>query len=518
MKFSWKKILSRWKSGYGLFWDSFLSGPSWKPPPESLISNRFHYRSSSLMLLVWCRGILMRIFTLPGGFLFAVMLISGFYSSSIFNTPAVLLFFVLLSVFLIDFTAGLIFFAKLSGTRSMPERVRSGEAFTVRYCIRNRRKRMPVFDLRIDPFADFGQGGGTEEAPMAGIIPGGGEISLERKAVISRRGVHKIGAFLAETSYPFHLLKISRNLDPRSSILICHPRALALDPEEIRTSSGELLQPAGGTSAFPKTGESMNFHGCRKFRYGDARRKICWRASARHGTLVVKEFQEEMRNRFSLVLDTHLPSVSPPGGRRPRGKGANAAEKKSVGFFGRCREILSFPPLDPPIRSLRSAVTGNGECRVAAAAFETALSLAASIAEELVLRNGFLLDTFAAGSRLEKAGENRNCDNLTLLIDLLASVQPENKDPFLLFDNDALDAVAASGSVFLILLRDDEKAWELYERLLMRGAEVRVFLISENRETAQLSRYSGLKIISPQNGQSSASVSPVSGERRNPSA
>ena len=261
MNFPWKRILTRWKKGYARFWDFFFKGPSWSPPPDGLVSNRFHYRSSSLMLFVWCKGILKRIFTLPGEFLFLVMLFSGFYSSTIFNTPAVLLFFVLLSIFLIDFTAGLVFFPKLSGTRSMPDRVRSGEPFTVCCCIRNRRRRMPVFDLIADPFLRF-PGNAKEETPVpVKEIPGGGEITLEREVTVSRRGVHKIGAFLAETSYPFHLLKISRNLDPRPSILICHPRPLALDPEEIRTGTGDALLPAGGNSLFPRTGESMNFHG-----------------------------------------------------------------------------------------------------------------------------------------------------------------------------------------------------------------------------------------------------------------
>lgn len=496
MNFPWKRILTRWKKGYARFWDFFFKGPSWSPPPDGLVSNRFHYRSSSLMLFVWCKGILKRIFTLPGEFLFLVMLFSGFYSSTIFNTPAVLLFFVLLSIFLIDFTAGLVFFPKLSGTRSMPDRVRSGDPFTVCCCIRNRRRRMPVFDLIADPFLRF-PGNAKEETPVpVKEIPGGGEITLEREVTVSRRGVHKIGAFLAETSYPFHLLKISRNLDPRPSILICHPRPLALDPEEIRTGTGDALLPAGGNSLFPRTGESMNFHGCRKFRYGDARKKICWRASARHRTLVVKEFQEETQNRFSLVLDTFQPSFFSP----VPGNGGGSFSWTSL--FHLIRKS-GTPRIFPP----------GGKDLPSDAVFETAVSLAVSIAENLVLRKGFLIDAFAAGSRLEKAGENRNSDNLTSFLDLLASVQPERKDPFLLLDNDALDAIAACGSVFLILLRNDEKAWELHERLLMRGAEVSAFLISDAKDSALRSPHSCFQVISPRRFLFS-SDSPLSGSER----
>lgn len=61
---------------------------------------------------------------------------------------------------------------------------------------------------------------------------------------------------------------------------------------------------AGSLHRRPRRGEGLEFHQLREYRVGDTFRQIDWKATARTGKLVAKEYQEERDQQVVFMLDT----------------------------------------------------------------------------------------------------------------------------------------------------------------------------------------------------------------------
>ena len=75
--------------------------------------------------------------------------------------------------------------------------------------------------------------------------------------------------------------------------------------------SGRSELKVGGETASTVRGEGGEFMGLREYRPGDSLRKIHWKAWARTGQPIVKEFEEMRFPRYGLVLDTNLKDSGP---------------------------------------------------------------------------------------------------------------------------------------------------------------------------------------------------------------
>jgi uncharacterized protein (DUF58 family) len=60
---------------------------------------------------------------------------------------------------------------------------------------------------------------------------------------------------------------------------------------------------------------SGDFYGVRPWRSGDARRLIHWRSSARHGTLVVRQFEQHRNRDLAVLVDLWQPKLPQPEDR-----------------------------------------------------------------------------------------------------------------------------------------------------------------------------------------------------------
>ena len=54
-----------------------------------------------------------------------------------------------------------------------------------------------------------------------------------------------------------------------------------------------------------RAGSGNELFGIREFRHGDSLRRIHWRSSARHGSLVVREYEPPGAQTISIVIDPH---------------------------------------------------------------------------------------------------------------------------------------------------------------------------------------------------------------------
>ncbi len=132
-----------------------------------------------------------------------------------------------------------------------------------------------------------------------------GSTTLSTRRVAARRGVVDGGPVVVSTSAPFGVAEVRRNV-PAAGRVVVFPRIVpvAAMPFLADPSGGSELKVARGR------GEGREFHGIREYQRGDSLRHVHWPSTARHGSLVVREFERERPARVTVVVDTHGDSIA----------------------------------------------------------------------------------------------------------------------------------------------------------------------------------------------------------------
>jgi len=123
-----------------------------------------------------------------------------------------------------------------------------------------------------------------------------------------RRGLLRLVNLRVELPDPFGLFQRLRVVANEASEILVIPRRYKLPPLDL---SGPSELKVGGETASTVRGEGGEFMGLREYRPGDSLRKIHWKAWARTGQPIVKEFEEIRFPRYGLVLDTSLDESGP---------------------------------------------------------------------------------------------------------------------------------------------------------------------------------------------------------------
>ena len=114
------------------------------------------------------------------------------------------------------------------------------------------------------------------------------------------RGVYHQEAFLIVTRFPFGFLRKSRQLSLKTQALV-YP-SVEPNPECM-----EILTGVQGALENLTKGPGQDLYALRGYVPTDSARHVHWKASARSGSLMVREFTRENDCRILLVLDPHLP-------------------------------------------------------------------------------------------------------------------------------------------------------------------------------------------------------------------
>jgi uncharacterized protein (DUF58 family) len=124
-------------------------------------------------------------------------------------------------------------------------------------------------------------------------------VTLPTRRTATRRGVAEGGPVVVSSSAPFGVAEVPRTVAAEGRTVV-FPRvvpvsALALQGDPAAGPDDEL--PLG-------RGPGREFHGIREYQRGDSLRHVHWPSSARHGGLVVREFERERPARMTVVVDT----------------------------------------------------------------------------------------------------------------------------------------------------------------------------------------------------------------------
>lgn len=189
--------------------------------------------------------------------------------------------------------------------RRMPQGVRAGDPLTVSLELANSRRR-GSWAVTVED--QIRRNGRDALRPRAYFPYAGPRQPTEQtyRAQLTERGLYDVGPLRLSTRFPFGLLK--------RTILVGGREPLVVLPRLGRLTQAWL---ARHHEAFEGAGQRQQrftrvegqFYGVRYWRNGDSRRSIHWRGSARHGQLVVRQF-EQPRNRDVAVL---VELWQPPG-------------------------------------------------------------------------------------------------------------------------------------------------------------------------------------------------------------
>jgi uncharacterized protein (DUF58 family) len=234
-------------------------------------------------------------------FAFFIIAIAAFNTG---NNLMYLIFSMLLSLLILSLVIPWLNLKKLDVSFRVDEPVYAATPHPVRIVVKNTKKRLSSYSLR---FGIAGAAGDTHY--YLGKIPAGGERSETFKTIFPSRGVYPLAGASVSTSFPFIFFTFAAPAAYSLKNILVYPRVYDI--------SGRLHGAASGKNAACGAGD--DFHKLRRYAYGDQPRDIHWKATARTGKVMVKEFLGDEPRRATVVLDD-------------AGYGANGDFEKAVSF------------------------------------------------------------------------------------------------------------------------------------------------------------------------------------------
>jgi uncharacterized protein (DUF58 family) len=150
--------------------------------------------------------------------------------------------------------------------------------------------------------------GSTVKVPIT-KLPSGQEITHSYSIRCTRRGVYQVGPLVAVASDPLGLRQRETVVAEPFELLV-HPRVeLVSDRPLTRAFEDPPMRPPV-SKPWPS---GLEFYGMREYVPGDDLRRIVWRASARTGKIMVREAEQGITDRITIILDTDRGSHSRDG-------------------------------------------------------------------------------------------------------------------------------------------------------------------------------------------------------------
>lgn len=180
--------------------------------------------------------------------------------------------------------------------RHLPARAFAGRTATVDLQVAAPRGAVFRCALADDPPAD------VAEPPLFPAVDVTGSGGAARAYTIQprRRGDRPFGDLVALVRSPLGLLR-RRHRGGGDDLLRVYPdtsrllHPTALDPKRVLAALG--VKPA------PRRGDGMDFDSLRDYLPGDDPRRVDWRATARRGRLVTRQFQHERNHTVLIAVD-----------------------------------------------------------------------------------------------------------------------------------------------------------------------------------------------------------------------
>jgi len=198
--------------------------------------------------------------------------------------------------------------------RRIPRTIGAGDVLSVGLEIDNSRRRGASWALvvreEIRRGGDEGSDGPLRPQLFVPYVPGRQSRAAVYRARFPRRGRYHFAPPAVSTRFPFGFFRRTVTLGQADALLVL-PRLGKLLPRWLARHHESFEGDRRHERRYGRIyGE---FYGVRPWRSGDSRRHIHWRSSARHGTLVVRQFEQHRNRDVALVIDLWQPQ-RPAGG------------------------------------------------------------------------------------------------------------------------------------------------------------------------------------------------------------
>jgi uncharacterized protein (DUF58 family) len=315
------------------------------------------------------------------------------------NTGNNLLFLILACLISSILMSGILSSITLAGVEArldLPEHIFAGQPVRGAVELKNEKHTLPSFSLRVEGVKKKDHTGDAILATPVYFpyVPRRESVKLSVPMRFARRGLYQQEALKIVTRFPFGFLQKARRLDLKSE-------ALAYPSVEATPEFLDVLPGIQGAIESLAKGRGQDLYALRGYLPTDSARHVHWKASARLGSLMVREFAREDDCQVLLVFDPYSPAAVP---------GATTADKQR---------------------------------------FELGVALCAAIAWSFHER-GALLQYRSAGIEVPLAPATRN---IFAVLRHLAMVQPHRPDP----GSDALSEFAADPEAFKLIVTGQKR-------------------------------------------------------------
>ena len=233
-----------------------------------------------------------------------------------------LLYLVLSCLLAAMLVSGLVSRLVLSGLQldvRLPSAVFTRQSFPLSVTLRNLKRRLPSYSIwiaataaaeqrRRDPAprtesgpADPGTGPRLDAQPIyCPLIAGGGKATVSTPAAFPHRGRFENQVFQLRTKFPFSFVERRARLTPTKEITV-YPSV------ESSPVVDKMLEGLEAEQRAQTRGESHDLYRIRPGQSEDGARFVDWKATARVGEVMVKEFTRDDRRRVEIVFDRSMP-------------------------------------------------------------------------------------------------------------------------------------------------------------------------------------------------------------------
>lgn len=236
---------------------------------------------------------------------------------------------------------------QLSLSLQMPENVFAGERVSIKVSMTNLKRFLPSFSIRVEdpemsrrrsPFRRLFRWRATAAPDPASdtavlrqaayfpvLRPGETRSELTVQS-FPRRGLYSLEGFWISTRFPFGFFRRGERVGARGTVLV-YPLV-----QEI-SSYFHLLPFLPGHLEGLHVGPGEALFSIRKYQDGESARIIDWKASAKTGDLMAREYARDEESKFCLILDTRVPDPAPAGAGETFEKAVSLAASLAAHFL-----------------------------------------------------------------------------------------------------------------------------------------------------------------------------------------
>src|SRR5215472_2998044 len=227
------------------------------------------------------------------------------------NTGNNLLFLILACLIALVLMSGIVSSIILSGVEmrlALPDHIFAGQPVRAVVELENQKLTLPSFSLRVQRVQEKGAATAAailERPVYFPYLPKQDRVQQTVPLTFQRRGVYRQDTFRITTRFPFGFLQKSRRLELKTEALV-YPSV------EPTSEYVEILPMIQGALESITKGRGQDLYALRDYVHTDSARLVHWKASARSGSLMVREFTREEDARVLLVLDPYASANSQP--------------------------------------------------------------------------------------------------------------------------------------------------------------------------------------------------------------